>query len=117
MWPPLDQVTTEGFDMQFGTNVLGTFRTQHAAARCLPRSRFAKAIGISPSYWSPHSLQGRRLLLMVILAWSLRQVVGRFSPRRRLSGKASAEDTRVARSWEPRICITRASWFVSSLNF
>lgn len=24
MWNPIDQLTVEGFDMQFGTNVIGT---------------------------------------------------------------------------------------------
>ena len=53
MQPPIEQVTPEGYDLQFGTNVVGTSAALPSVAGMLTSSKQRRSI--SPSYSCPRS--------------------------------------------------------------
>ena len=73
MSTPIDKVTSQGFDMQFGTNVLGMNRGSfHILIEHLVLKQGTLQVTfISPSYSSPFSRQPQRSHLLELYELSM----------------------------------------------
>ena len=105
MWPPIDQLTVDGYDMQFGTNVVGKY-VAFVGGFYLPILSSTKATSSLRSSSFPLSNQAHRTCPTTIPALSRRPRTADTSAS--YDTRLSATTLRVPRS-ERRRCIFKAS--------